>query len=105
VRTFEISKHDGTLTVTDAIDLDRAGEVESAIIVDRKLNYRDGVIELSAGREQVTIAPLPGTVLGNPQRHTYNDHSGKPAYIDRIVVKPKAISERVEMGFTVRTSA
>ena len=107
VRTFHFEKIAGRLTVRDEFDLTEIREAETAIVT---------IHPVVAGKDSATIivGPLnlvfrfePGTTLGEIKEHSYRHHDPtitKPVAIQRIVLKPSALSSKFSLGFVAQLS-
>jgi hypothetical protein len=47
------------------------------------------------------VRPDVDTILAGVERHDYSAHDGSPAFVHRIVLKPKALESRTRLGYTL----
>jgi len=98
-RSIELIKHQGKLVVSDSFELEKAESLETALITHHPVELRDGHAEITAGGNTLRITPTSGTTIAEVQRYDYSNHSGKPAHVNRIVLRPTDLAAHTTVGF------
>ena len=87
IRTFNFDKPQGRLHVTDRFSLTATRDLETAIIAEDATRFR--------------VVPGPTTRLTTTENHSYSSHDGRPATIQRIVLKPQTLTPETTLSYTI----
>ena len=86
-RTFDFDPQSGRLHVADHFVLTAASDLETAIIAEDATRFR--------------VSPGPTTYHAATEVHTYSGHDGRPATVQRIVLKPRNLTTETRLSYTI----
>ena len=87
IRTFDFDQHRGRLRVEDRFSLTAARDLETAIIAEDASRFR--------------VSPGPTTDLITTETLAYSGHDGQPATVQRIILKPQALTPEAVLSYTI----
>lgn len=101
IRTFQIDKRAGRLSIIDTFDFTHPGEVETALITQGTVMMRNRSAIVTEAGASLAITPTGDAQIREVQTHSYSDHAGRPVEMRRIVLVPHSKMSRVTLGCDV----
>ena len=103
IRTLRFEKKAGRLSVQDEFELDEVREAETAIVTIHPVKIGKDSATISTGKLSLVFRVDAGSTLDGVEEHRYRHHDPKITElvnIQRIVIKPSALTSRFSLGFT-----
>jgi hypothetical protein len=102
VRKFRFDKRAVELTVTDEFELSRTDSLEGALIAIYPVEISGAEAVIQAPGLKLVAQAGEGARWDRVETHGYSAHSGKPAEIQRLVLRPEVLAAQVRLGVTLR---
>jgi hypothetical protein len=104
VRTFQLDKPNGKLTVSDAFILERVETLEGAVITVHPIILQGDHAVIQAGNLALVLRPLDGSRFDRVDSHSFQSRAGTEAFIQRLVLKPSRLASKVRLGIEMELS-
>jgi hypothetical protein len=103
VRSLRFEKA-GRLEVRDAFELERADSLESALIAIHPVILEKDCARIRGGGLELVVRPMEGTRLDRVEVHGYSDHTGKEAFVHRLVWVPETLTASCSTAVAIELS-
>lgn len=104
VRSFAFEKIQGSLRVTDNIELNGAGTVETAVITAGTAEIARNVASIEVDGVRLCLSAADANGVWSVEKMAYSDHDGQEAWIYRLALRA-AHSSLVALDYVIRADS
>lgn len=104
VRTFTWDRVAGVITVEDAFELEKKGDVRTCVIFEApgEVEINGTACQIRGESATLSIAPLPGTQILTLEPDQYMNHSGREVAINRLRLGHAEPGRSGKLGYSIR---